>query len=241
MMLFLGIWGYIKASEKEIEVCVKKDGAVFMIGDGFKRADCRKNEKLVSWNIAGPKGDKGDVGPIGPQGEKGVDGLMGPQGPKGERGESGAGFSFHLYDAGGQDLGLLLSMQNTANYSKFGYFAYIPTLDVGVEFSEDAGLLKRQGASGNIWFSERDCTGLAYGVMVSNHQLSETMSDGTVFRGKSTGPKNGQSLRLQSFINSTQRCQNMQPQGISNTIFEAEKILLPFNEPVTAPVEIRKQ
>jgi hypothetical protein len=129
-------------------------------------------------------------------------------------------------------------MQNTANYSKFGYFAYIPTLDVGVEFSEDAGLLKRQGASGNIWFSERDCTGLAYGVIVSNHQLSETMSDGTVFRGKSTGPKNGQSLRLQSFINSTQRCQNMQPQGISNTIFEAEKILLPFNEPVTAPVEV---
>jgi hypothetical protein len=63
----IGLWNYSQAAGNGVEVCVRKNGAIFMIGDGFKRADCLKNEKLISWNITGqqgPKGDKGDQGPI---------------------------------------------------------------------------------------------------------------------------------------------------------------------------------
>lgn len=41
---------------------------------------CRRRERPVSWNIAGPKGDKGDPG------EPGAPGAAGPPGPKGEPG-----------------------------------------------------------------------------------------------------------------------------------------------------------
>ena len=41
---------------------------------------CRRRERPVSWNIAGPKGDKGDPG------EPGAPGPAGPPGPKGEAG-----------------------------------------------------------------------------------------------------------------------------------------------------------
>jgi hypothetical protein len=40
-------------------------------------AQCRRREKAVSWNVAGPKGDKGDPGAPGP---------AGPPGPKGDAG-----------------------------------------------------------------------------------------------------------------------------------------------------------
>jgi hypothetical protein len=78
----VGLWNYGQAAGNGVEVCVRKNGAIFMIGDGFKRADCLKNEKLISWNITGPqgpKGDKGDQGPIG---------LTGPQGPQGDSNDS---------------------------------------------------------------------------------------------------------------------------------------------------------
>jgi Lamin Tail Domain len=39
--------------------------------------NCRRRERAVSWNVAGPKGDKGDPGPPGP---------AGPPGPKGDSG-----------------------------------------------------------------------------------------------------------------------------------------------------------
>jgi len=70
----VGLWSYGQAAGNEIEVCVKKNGAVFMIGDGFKLTDCLKNEKLISWNIIGPQGPKGD------KGDQGLIGLTGPQG-----------------------------------------------------------------------------------------------------------------------------------------------------------------
>jgi len=101
VILAFGFWSYSQAVGNEIEVCVKKGGAVFMIGEGFKRADCLKNEKLVTWNIVGPqgpqgpigltgpKGDKGDVGSQGPIGLTGQQGVQGEVGPKGDKGDVG--------------------------------------------------------------------------------------------------------------------------------------------------------
>jgi hypothetical protein len=46
---------------------------------------CRRREKAVSWNIAGPKGEKGDPG------EPGAPGAPGPAGPKGDPGTAVTG------------------------------------------------------------------------------------------------------------------------------------------------------
>lgn len=97
-----GLFAYRAYSQVggDITVCVKKSGAMFMIGEGFKRADCKDNEQLVSWNMQGPTGPKGDKGEPGPQGEKGD---IGPRGP--------AGQTLHLFDGSNQDLGILLDAE----------------------------------------------------------------------------------------------------------------------------------
>src|SRR3989338_11429677 len=88
--LTVGLWSYSRASEgNTISICVKKSGLVYVIGTGFRREDCKKNESLLTWNtqgIQGPKGDTGIAGPQGPQGEKGDRGDAGAQGPAGENG-----------------------------------------------------------------------------------------------------------------------------------------------------------
>lgn len=89
-----GTFAYTKAEGNQITVCVKKSGLVYVIGEEFKRSECKKNDSLLSWNmtgIQGPKGDKGDMGPEGPQGIKGEAGPIGLQGPKGQDARHGAG------------------------------------------------------------------------------------------------------------------------------------------------------
>jgi EGF domain/Collagen triple helix repeat (20 copies)/Calcium-binding EGF domain len=63
---------------------------------------CASNERMVTWNIAGPpgptgprgnvgpQGPKGDVGPVGSMGPRGFNGNSGPAGPKGDPGKDGA-------------------------------------------------------------------------------------------------------------------------------------------------------
>jgi len=80
---FFGMWTYSRATGSQITVCVKKSGLIYVIGEDFKRTDCKKSDSLLSWNsegVQGPKGDKGDQGDIGP---------IGPQGPKGDKGDVG--------------------------------------------------------------------------------------------------------------------------------------------------------
>ncbi|MEK7642550.1 MAG: hypothetical protein AAB392_02015 [Patescibacteria group bacterium] len=211
-IVFTGTWTYIKAGGNEITACVKKDGSLYVPALG---SNCKGQDTLLSWNI------------------------VGPQGPKGDKGDAGKDATTHyLQDGNSQSLGMLLGIKSDDNYSKLLYSVYIRSLDVVVEFSEEFGTIKRRGVSGSVYFTDRDCQGLAYGDMTSRRQLSETMSNGTIFRGESTGPIDGTSLVFQSFINRTQSCQNMQPQGISRTIFEAEIISLPFSEPVILPLTI---
>lgn len=73
----------VRAQGPTITVCVKNNGAMFLIGESFRRADCRSNEQLLSWNIAGPQG------PQGPQGVPGVAGQAGPRGETGSQGPAG--------------------------------------------------------------------------------------------------------------------------------------------------------
>ena len=45
LALVLGIWSYSQATGNEITICAKKSGLVYVIGDGFRRADCKKNDQ----------------------------------------------------------------------------------------------------------------------------------------------------------------------------------------------------
>lgn len=58
-------------------------------GKGFLRvvreaSDCRRNERVITWNERGPAGPQGPAGPAGAQG------AVGPPGPKGDTGAAGA-------------------------------------------------------------------------------------------------------------------------------------------------------
>lgn len=91
-------WTLAQAVSPAVTVCVKNGGTMYMVGEGFKRADCKDNDRLLSWNITGPQGPQGlqgvpgatgQVGQQGPIGETGADGLQGPAGPQGPQGVQG--------------------------------------------------------------------------------------------------------------------------------------------------------
>src|SRR3989344_5460312 len=82
----LAWWGLAKAEGEMITVCVKRSGAVYVIGEGFRRADCRNNDQLLSWNVGGTPGPQGPAGEQGPAGNDGAPGATGPTGPQGPAG-----------------------------------------------------------------------------------------------------------------------------------------------------------
>jgi len=94
LALVLGLAGYssLRAAGDTITVCVKRSGLVYVIGDGFRRSDCRPNDSLLSWGsegTPGPQGEQGPQGEPGPQGPAGADGAQGPQGEQGPQGPQG--------------------------------------------------------------------------------------------------------------------------------------------------------
>ena len=83
-----------------IQICIKKNGTVYVIGPNYKLTDCKSNgpkpdDKLVVIDPngqPGPQGPVGNAGPdgaAGPQGPQGPTGEVGPQGPVGEQGPTG--------------------------------------------------------------------------------------------------------------------------------------------------------
>ena len=88
-----------------LTVCIKDNGLVYAIGNGFHKADCKKNDKLFTfdWNTiggvgaTGASGATGQTGPTGPSGfgetgstgPAGATGANGVQGDIGEKGETG--------------------------------------------------------------------------------------------------------------------------------------------------------
>lgn len=91
LVVTLGTTMFIHAQGEQITICAKKSGLVYIIGDDFKRTECKKNDSLLSWDMSGVQGPKGDIGPQGIQGQKGDVGPQGIQGPQGPAGASGAG------------------------------------------------------------------------------------------------------------------------------------------------------
>ena len=75
-----------------IQACVRKGGRLRLVA---QKADCRKTERPISWNVRGTQGEAGPPGPVGPAGADGapgpggVDGTTGPAGPAGPPGPIG--------------------------------------------------------------------------------------------------------------------------------------------------------
>lgn len=75
-----------------IQACVRKDGRLRLVA---QKADCRRTERPISWNVRGAQGEPGPQGPVGPAGadgapgSSGVDGAPGPAGPTGPPGPQG--------------------------------------------------------------------------------------------------------------------------------------------------------
>ncbi len=92
LLASLGYWTITQAVGTTITACVNKSGEVYVIGQGFRKAKCDKNETLLSWNITGPQGLKGDTGIQGPKGDKG------DKGDQGLSAQHGAGNIVFIYN-----------------------------------------------------------------------------------------------------------------------------------------------
>lgn len=79
------------ARAETIRTCVDvRNGDIRLLLPG---RSCGQHERLVEWNLRGPRGPegpKGPQGPAGPQGPKGLTGSQGPQGLQGLKGDPGA-------------------------------------------------------------------------------------------------------------------------------------------------------
>jgi hypothetical protein len=71
-MAVLGGWAYTHAEGSVVTICIKQTGLVHVIGEGFKRADCKNNEQLITFNTQGVQGIKGDKGDKGDRGDPGT-------------------------------------------------------------------------------------------------------------------------------------------------------------------------
>jgi hypothetical protein len=227
-VFFAGAWSYTRAEGEQISVCVKKSGLVYVIGDEFRRQDCKKNDSLLSWNITGTQGPKGDKGDKGDQGDVGP---MGPQGERGEKGDSGQGeASLHLYDANGQDLGKLVYAETGIGRSST-YRTYIESLGalVGIKDYDqsvfiDTGGFRYDGpnCTGNVYRERRDTSNLAVVRAFNGKFYKATLNAINEYTFMSTSDSSS--------------CSNSSGTEIG-TLFE--EVQLPFIEPIAWPLEIR--
>ena len=77
-------------STSTLSACVARSGDMRLVSEGNT---CRRNERLVTWNVKGPRGKTGAVGatgPIGATGPTGDTGLTGATGATGAVGPAGA-------------------------------------------------------------------------------------------------------------------------------------------------------
>jgi hypothetical protein len=70
-----------------IRGCVQHSSGQLRIIDGHER--CKRSERLLVWNVQGPRGPRGARGPQGPSGPTGPTGPQGPEGPQGPAGADG--------------------------------------------------------------------------------------------------------------------------------------------------------
>jgi hypothetical protein len=80
-------WAMTSANDKLFVACAKKKGGALRLVAAAK--DCRKTERVVTWNQQGQRGLPGPKGEAGEDGVNGEDGLDGEDGIDGDDGDDG--------------------------------------------------------------------------------------------------------------------------------------------------------
>jgi hypothetical protein len=75
-------------ADSDVIVACQKSGKSFL-RVVHKASDCKRSERVITWNVSGPPGPPGPAGPAGPPGPAGADGAQGPAGPAGPAGPQG--------------------------------------------------------------------------------------------------------------------------------------------------------
>jgi len=232
------------AQAEELTVCIRSTGALYLIGPQYKRQECRtsRGEMMTTLNTVGPLGPIGPTGPqgeVGPagvglkgdKGDTGVQGIQGEPGPKGDRGIQGLqgepGNVLHLWDANGQDLGVLTGT----------YATYVPDQKILLTFdvtrNEDGSGSASVASSGNsVLFPQMNCTGTPYTNASSSPNIIR-IAGGRLFRYTTGDLVTGQP---QVSVLDSLGCRNMALGGA--VFYTLEEIPWPFTEPLAWPLDI---
>jgi hypothetical protein len=207
---------YARAVGGEIQACVNSSGALYIIGEGFKKTTCGKGEQLISWNQQGPQGEQG---------------IQGEQGPKGDKGEPGtSGNVLYVIDGNGQDIGILIEAETLS-------FANVTTYHPGA----DILLTLRQSGSqvtiantDAVWFTGPDCTGTPYGRGGNPHGTIVVPQVSRAFKFIQ-----GPSVSDDSFFASRLAGSCANNQGGPGLGTPMEEVTLPFSLPIVWPLTIK--
>ncbi|MEK7621885.1 MAG: hypothetical protein AAB415_01770 [Patescibacteria group bacterium] len=191
----------------------------------------------------GPQGEQGEVGPMGPEGpqgpagEQGIQGEPGSAGPQGEHGEPGergpAGSPLHLYDANGQDLGILLS----ADPSAATYFiSYLPNPGIFLELRQVGRTVKIENEDA-VWFGQKNCIGTPYGANNGNPGGTFVHRHGSAFR-YTDGLAQNLPVFSASSLEPEGTCRNGQG-NVGSELIPMEEVPLSLNFPLTWPLDVR--
>lgn len=214
IVIFAGTWSYLKAEGNEITACIKKDGSLYIPSVG---SNCKGQDTILTWNITGPQGPKGD------KGDKGDPGEIGPQGPSGS--------SLHLYDANGQDLGILLDT-DAINLDRATTYLLNPGIFLTLSQSSQSIRVVNEDA---VWFTEDNCTGTPYARGLGNPGATIVSRSGRAFKFINGDGRSdfSNASRLAGGL-----CSNNQ--GTFELLHPMVEVSLPFSIPLAWPLEIRE-
>jgi len=217
LSLVLGLWAYTKANGEEITVCVRRNGLMYVIGEGFRSTECRRNETLLSWNTQGEKGDTGE------------------QGEKGEKGDDGEdGNELHLVDGSENDLGIYLdfSVDGAEQHT------YSPTIDALIRFTvqnRSSGQTVEIDPARRMLYTLIDCEGSPYvNVTVAPNMLYRVPTVDRFFVVENTAP-----LLTTSTVSELDSVGCVNRNSGPHDLFPLREVTLPFPYPPTWPLEIK--
>lgn len=206
MVLFVGAWAYIQAEGEEILVCVNKVGIPRLVSS---TNDCRRGERLVSWNKEGIKGDSG------------IDGKDGADGA-----------NLHLFDANGQDLGIYIGFEAGGDAT---HKTYVPALHAFLEFyvrNLTSGATVTVEPRGGVFYMQSNCEGVVY---ITDEKIPNMLlRDENKFFVVTSDAPTSQTLKSEWHDSG---CVNTNI--FLNGLYRVEEVTLPFSYPPAFPLEVR--
>lgn len=161
-----------------------------------------------------------------------IPGSQGPVGPEGPQGPAGTSSTdLYVYDANDQNLGILLSV-TPADARVFNTYLSTSGIFLDLRQSDGPETVVINNIGSPIYFSSDNCIGAAYipggnpgGTVISHTGRAFKIIDGTKVNG------------LNSWSRLTSGCEN--GQGITSLLNPLQEVSLPFNLPLSWPLEVR--